>query len=128
MASEAEKRLAELLAAEGGELAEFVEQLPFAKAPYANPPIRSKKGRVRQWKMDFAWPRVRFAVEVEGLTPWGGRHQRIDGFRKDAEKHEAALLLGWTIYRIPAEWVTGGRRRRVVWNIRKLLAARKDSI
>lgn len=122
MPSAAEEKFAQLLTSAGGEVAEYWEQVRFAKPPYANPPVRHPKtGKVRQWAFDFAWPRFRLAVEIEGLTAQGGRHQRIDGFRKDAEKYEAATLLGWRIYRIPAEWVFR-RHRRVIWNIERMLA------
>ena len=40
----------------------------------------------RRWRFDFAWPDEKFAVEIEGLTHSGGRHQRMDGFLRDAEK------------------------------------------
>ena len=51
----------------------------------------------RKWRFDFAWPEYKLAVEVEG---WG-RHQRRGGFNKDAEKYNAALLLGWRVLRFP---------------------------
>ena len=64
----------------------------------------------RKWRLDFAWPKFMFAVEIEGVTHTGGRHQRVAGFLKDAEKYEAALALGWTVYRVPAPWVWGRKR------------------
>ncbi len=54
---------------------------------------------VRLWRIDFAWPAFRLAVEVEGLTDAGGRHQRIQGFEKDEEKYNALQLAGWTLLR-----------------------------
>ena len=54
----------------------------------------------RKWRFDFAWPELLFAVEVEGITYDGGRHQRVDGFEKDLEKYQAAMLSGWTVYRV----------------------------
>ena len=54
----------------------------------------------RKWRFDFAWPSLMFAVEVEGLTHDGGRHQRIQGFENDLEKYQAAMLQGWTVYRV----------------------------
>lgn len=70
----------------------------------------------RKWRFDFAWPEAMFAVEIEGLTADAGRHQRIAGFTADAEKYEAALELGWTVYRVPASWVVKGNRR--IWRER----------
>ena len=64
----------------------------------------------RKWRFDFAWPAERLAVEIEGLTRQGGRHQRMAGFERDAEKYEAALLAGWRVYRVPGGWVARGSR------------------
>lgn len=52
----------------------------------------------RKWRFDFAIPELKLAVEIEGR----GRHQTVDGFRKDCEKYNAALLLGWRVLRFPA--------------------------
>lgn len=74
----------------------------------------------REWRFDFAWPNhplprlptMRLAVEIEGLTGGaGGRHQRVGGFREDCEKYEAALSLGWLLYRVPASWAWKKRGR-----------------
>ena len=63
----------------------------------------------RKWRLDFAWVEKKVAVEIEGLTRSGGRHQKRQGFLADAEKHEAALMLGWTVYRVPGSVGDGGR-------------------
>ena len=65
----------------------------------------------RRWRFDFAWPRVKFAVEIDGLVYAGqGGHQTVDGVLKDCEKYEAALRAGWRLYRIPSMWVQIGNR------------------
>ena len=64
----------------------------------------------RKWKFDFCWPDQKVAVEIEGITPEGGRHQRWQGFMGDAEKYEAALRLGWRVYRVPGPWLKDGNR------------------
>ena len=40
------------------------------------------------------------AVEVDGGTWTGGRHVRGAGYRRDAEKLNAAAALGWFVYRL----------------------------
>lgn len=78
----------------------------------------------RRWRVDFAWPEFWLLVEVEGITPAGGRHQRIAGFEADAEKYAEAQRLGWTVVRLsPTQVRTGaGVRlvsdllRRAAWN------------
>ena len=80
---------------------------------------------VRRWRFDFAWPERRVAVEVEGITPSGSRHQRLPGFLRDAEKYEAAQVQGWMVYRVPSPWVTGKKKARpneIVAAVRKLLS------
>ena len=81
----------------------------------------------RRWRFDFAWPDELVAVEIEGLTRTGGRHQRMGGFERDAEKYEAALVRGWRVYRVPGGWVAKGSRLicrpEVVATLRVLLAS-----
>lgn len=61
----------------------------------------------RSWRFDFAWPAHMLAVEVEGGIHGNGRHNRADGFEKDAEKYNEATLLGWRLLRF-----TGGMVKR----------------
>lgn len=80
----------------------------------------------RRWRFDFAWPRQRFAVEIEGVTHDGGRHQRIKGFEADAEKYEAAMLAGWCVYRVPGTWHRRGMwREETIDAVRTMLARRQ---
>ena len=81
-------------------------------APIPDPETEYRFAPPRRWRLDFAWPQWLVAVEIEGLTPTGGRHQRVGGFLADAEKYEAALHLGWAVYRVPGQWVaTSGAAR-----------------
>jgi very-short-patch-repair endonuclease len=57
----------------------------------------------RRWRFDFAWPAQRVAVECDGGTYSGGRHTRGDGYRRDAEKLNAAAALGWRVFRVTAD-------------------------
>ena len=68
----------------------------------------------RRWRFDFAWPDHKVACEVEGLTRQGGRHQRIEGFEKDLEKYEAAMLDGWNVYRVSPAMIKSGRALTVL--------------
>lgn len=52
----------------------------------------------RLWRFDFAWPDYKIAVEIEGQ----GRHQTVDGQRKDCEKYNRATVLGWRVLRYMA--------------------------
>jgi very-short-patch-repair endonuclease len=95
------------------ELSRLEETLAFQiRAASLPPPQREyrfdESPDKRRWRFDFAWPDRRFAVEVEGLTRQGGRHQTIGGFEKDAEKYHAAMLQGWTVYRCTAQLIRSG--------------------
>lgn len=68
----------------------------------------------RRWRFDFAWPALKLAVEVEGVTYQGGRHQRVAGFAADAEKYNAAAVAGWTVLRFTGAMVRSGEAVRVI--------------
>lgn len=53
----------------------------------------------RRWRFDYAIPRFKIAVEVEGGVWTGGRHIRPKGFLGDIEKYNTAALLGWRVFR-----------------------------
>ena len=53
----------------------------------------------RKWRFDYALPRYKIAVEVEGGVWTGGRHVRPQGFIGDIEKYNTAALLGWRVFR-----------------------------
>jgi len=69
---------------------------------------RLAEHRLRDWRFDFAWPGHMFAVEVEGVTAQGGRHQRIGGFKDDIEKYHSALAMGWVVYRTTGFLIKSG--------------------
>jgi len=60
----------------------------------------------RKWRFDYAIPKIKFAVEIEGgiFKRGGGRHNRPVGMIKDMEKYNYATLDGWAVFRFtPAE-------------------------
>ena len=75
---------------------------------------RLQERGLKDWRFDFAWPQYGFAVEIEGVTPNGGRHQRIKGFLGDCEKYHAALDLGWNVYRTTAPLINSGRAVKLI--------------
>ena len=53
----------------------------------------------RRWRFDFAIPELKLAFEAEGGVWTRGRHTRPTGYIKDCEKYNAAMDLGWKVYR-----------------------------
>lgn len=58
----------------------------------------------RKWRVDYAWPGLKVALEVEGAVWVQGRHTRGSGFVKDMEKYNTLAAQGWRLLRCtPAE-------------------------
>jgi|SRR5262245_31253796 len=58
----------------------------------------------RRWRFDWAWPRQRVALEVDGGVYTRGRHVRVRGYLADIAKLNEAQLLGWIVLRcVPAD-------------------------
>lgn len=62
----------------------------------------------REWRLDFAWPTVLVALEVEGGVWTGGRHTRGSGFLGDIEKYNELALRGWHLLRLTPSQVNAG--------------------
>ena len=62
----------------------------------------------RRWRFDFAWPRYKVAVEVDGGIYSRGRHVRGSGFERDAEKRNAAVMAGWRVLHFTPRLVKSG--------------------
>lgn len=82
---------------------------------------RLKDAGLRDWRFDFCIPGLMLAFEVEGGA-WGkSRHTTGSGFSEDLKKYDAAMRLGWTIYRTDPAMVRSGR---AIETIKLLIAMR----
>lgn len=57
------------------------------------------KEQGRKWRFDFAWPKQKVALEVDGGIWIGGGHNRGAQIKKTWEKENSANLMGWHIYK-----------------------------
>ena len=61
---------------------------------------------VRRWRLDYAWPKQKVAIEYEGIVSKGGkgksRHATLLGYTEDASKYNHAQVLGWIVLRCTA--------------------------
>ena len=62
----------------------------------------------RKWRLDWAWPETRLALEVEGGFFVQGRHSRGGGAAKDMEKYNALAVRGWRLLRVTPRDVIQG--------------------
>jgi len=63
----------------------------------------------RKWRLDFAWPDQRIAVEIEGGLHSGGRHTRAKGYQEDITKYNEAVAAHWAVFRFSTSDVMSGR-------------------
>jgi very-short-patch-repair endonuclease len=93
----------------------FAEQLSILRIPA---PVREHRFLAeRKFRLDFAWPSQRVAVEVQGMV------HRIKGrFKEDIEKRALALLAGWRVLEVSGAEIRSGQA--IAWLI-DLLQARR---
>jgi hypothetical protein len=77
-------------------------------APELQYTVVDRLGRV--WRLDFAWPDVRVAVEYDGFD-W---HSTPEQLRHDRQKRAALVDLGWVLLSITADDV-----RRTPWEMNR---------
>ena len=71
--------------------------------------------------LDFAWPWLMIAVEVQGGTRWNpkrqkkdnrGAHIRTGGYERDRRKINKAQSMGWKVYEFTAAMIESGEALR----------------
>src|SRR5699024_1734080 len=79
---------------------------------------RFEAAGLKDWRADFLIVGTPLLVEVEGITHYGrnrngtmklGRHQTGAGIEGDLAKYDAAMRLGYTVYRCSQHMVKSGR-------------------
>ena len=59
--------------------------------------------QARDWKIDRAHLSSRIAIEIDGGTWKGGRHNREPGYTNDCIKLFNAVLAGWQYFRLTGD-------------------------
>lgn len=54
----------------------------------------------RKWRLDYAWPKHKIAVELQGGIFGKGGHVRGLQYSKDREKMVEAQKLGWIVFEV----------------------------
>ncbi len=62
--------------------------------------------KYRRYRLDFALVDRMIAFELEGGLWTSGRHIRPKGYIEDCKKYNLAARCGWSLYRIPSDWLT----------------------
>ena len=79
---------------------------------------------LQDWRFDFAWPDLKLAAECEGGAWAGGRHTRGSGFAGDLRKYDAAMRLGWTVYRCDGGLIQSGHAVQTITMLMATLRAK----
>jgi len=80
---------------------------------------RLKEAGLKDWRADFHIIGHMLLIEVEGGAWTGGRHTTGVGFNADLAKYDAAMRLGYSVYRCSPEMVKKGR---AIETIKRLIA------
>lgn len=75
----------------------------------------------RKWRLDFAWPEERLAVEIDG-----GVHRIKGRFSGDVVKHNELNLMGWVLLRFEPGHVRNGHALDLIQSA--LAKRRKDGM
>jgi len=112
-----------------------VAKIPAAKSPHEEafaiawrvlngPPFERefKFSATRGWRLDFAWPAAKIAVEIEGGIHEGasrGRHMRQGGFEADALKYAECALAGYRVIRLTPSMIQPALLQRLILEVRR---------
>lgn len=75
---------------------------------------RTKTGRVRKTRPDFAWPEKRVALYCHGGTYVRGAHSRGPKQARDFETANELQLMGWIVIAADTDQTKGGEALRWV--------------
>lgn len=80
----------------------------------------------RKWRFDWAWPERRLALEEDGGLWQCGRHNRPEGYRRDMEKLNCAVELGWRVLRYETGYPDIAQLARILRHVEPQIVSRRD--
>ena len=69
--------------------------LVFAQMGIPKPVQEFRFDETRRWRLDFAWPEYKVALEIDGGIFVNGGHNRGAQIMKTWEKENTAACMGW---------------------------------
>lgn len=73
----------------------------------------------RKWKIDYAWPEMNIALEIEGGIWTKGRHITPKGYLKDLEKYNSLAEYGWLLLRYQPNKINFYQIKKTIENYNK---------
>jgi very-short-patch-repair endonuclease len=68
----------------------------------------------RRWRVDFAFPEHKLAIEIEGGYAIQGHHVRVRGFLRDIEKYNTLALHGYALLRFTPRQIQQGEAYKTI--------------
>lgn len=92
--------------------------------PHHMPRKEFKFSPTRLYRLDFAWPEKRLAVEIHGM---GVGHYSLPGMTGDFDKHMHTIVHNWTVIYLTGNHLKDDRRDTVFEFIASRLGIHKQS-
>lgn len=89
-------------------MGEILLAVQIEQAGLPKPETEFKFHPTRKWRADFAYPERKVLIEVEGGVYARGRHTRGRGYNSDCEKYNAAVEMGYSVFRYTSSMVNDG--------------------
>jgi hypothetical protein len=78
--------------------------------------------------VDFAWPGLSVAVEIDGGVFIQGRHSRAMGFSRDCNKLNDLQFSGWIVFKLCTVHFNDGSMGLFIDRLKKLLEGRGNGV
>ena len=78
---------------------------------------RLKDEGLQDWRLDFAWPDIKFGVEIQGGTWRKGAHSTGSGIQRDCTKSQQCAGMGWNIVPVTGDDVRNGKALQLIFKL-----------